>query len=1238
MVQNLLKSLVFTILLICTVQVSKGQNAIYSDTFTLGQSYCPGSSQYDKWVSFRASLDTASNQFLKVTVKGTFSTTGRTCSNKYITRKIASDLKNGVSGSYSCDGYTWSIGAAGSCYSSLCGTSANAVELTVDATTCSCVNPGWSFRPGITNGNWGGINTGTCPGNGTGSTQRMTVEFQKVSKNNDVGVSSLNALDFCTNVQNLVTKISNTGKNKIDSFRINWSINGTNQTPLYVNSALRSGTDTSITVKSNFNFTANTSYAFKFWTSHPNGGVDSVEINDTLWRSLNFYGNPPAPTTQNYIQCGQGRPLLRASTGNSADTIMWYTGATGGTPIGMGASILGPKITGTSTFYAQAYRFVTKSALNNGFTGNIVVSFNYTAYNGNYFDVTPYAPINVDSIAFRIYNFTTTTNFQLYYKSGTFNGFETNSGAWTLVNSGGGRVYSSGGRNFIKVSTKGLLLNPGTYGFYFTIDPTTGGGNDIYMKGSTAPVANADLSIVGGKYSYGLFGASGFGATYTIDLELFYSIACINPSRTALVVTVKPRPIGADVVKGTPFNGQFNIGDFTKPDVAEVGKTITYEIAPPTGYVNADHGSTWILNNVVAKTKFGSIVPSNLYTVVAPSSSGNGSISFAPNSTYLDSFITFSTNFSDLGPHYCDSTVTRTVVVAPTPRTNFKFPSVICLGDAILFENTTTIHSGNASYMWYFGDGDSSDLQAPVHEYKNSGSYQVKLIAKSTPWGVMKDTTIQLEVGELPVVRFRANNKCFGLPVTFQNQTTVGNGTISYDWDFGDGSAHSSANNPSHNYTAPGGYKVTLKASANGCEAVLVKNAYSFAKPVANFAAPLNPVCAKSDVILPNTSTIALGQMGAFWRFGDGASATQYDGMHQYTAAGTYAVKLLAVSEFDCKDSITKNVTIKATPNPSFVANQFCGRKPTTFNNTTFEELPSPTYDWNFSDGLQSALKNITRTWPSEGPYSVTLKASYSNGCSAAITQDVEVLIQPKADFNVQDICAGEAANFVNLSKGDKGGIQYNWDFGNGTYSTVEAPVRLFNPTTTTTYTVSLVASYAGACSDTIRKTLTVSESPVTDFTSKDLGLMQVSFKPTNLTYSKYEWFFGEGGTSTQTQPVYQYLYTGNFNVTLKATNAAGCASAITKRVSATTNINSFNNNNAISIYPNPNNGKFTVNNPEANTINIDVFNVLGEKVYSKISNEANTVVELNNHAKGVYLVKVTSNGNTTTTKITVAN
>ena len=224
------------------------------------------------------------------------------------------------------------------------------------------------------------------------------------------------------------------------------------------------------------------------------------------------------------------------------------------------------------------------------------------------------------------------------------------------------------------------------------------------------------------------------------------------------------------------------------------------------------------------------------------------------------------------------------------------------------------------------------------------------------------------------------------------------------------------------------------------------------------------------------------------------------------------------------------------------------------------------------------------------------------------------------------------------MSKGDKGGIQYSWDFGNGTYSTQQAPIRLYTPTATTTYTVALVASYPGACSDTIRKTITVSESPVSNFTSKDLGLLKVSFTPSNTTYSKYEWLFGEGGSSNSVSPTYQYTYTGNFNVTLKTTNAAGCSNSIMKKAVATTSINNVANNNGISIYPNPNAGGFTVSNAAGNAMKVEIYNVLGEKVYTKTTTEGSLAVDLDNNAKGIYLVKVTINGVTSTSKITVTN
>jgi PKD repeat protein len=485
---------------------------------------------------------------------------------------------------------------------------------------------------------------------------------------------------------------------------------------------------------------------------------------------------------------------------------------------------------------------------------------------------------------------------------------------------------------------------------------------------------------------------------------------------------------------------------------------------------------------------------------------------------------------------------------------------------------------------------------------------------------------------------FRVNNKCQGLPVTFQNQTVVPNGALTYEWDFGDGSPKSTAVNPSHLYTVPDGYKVTLKATANGCVSILVKNAYLFARPVANFGAPLAPICAKSEVFMPNSSTIANGSQGAYWTFGDGSSSTQFDGQHAYTGAGTYTVKLLAVSEFDCKDSITKSVTIKPTPNPDFTGNQFCAKIPTIFTNKTSEALPNPVYNWTFSDNFTSTLKNVTRTWPYEGPFSVLLKASYSNGCSASITKEFTVLMQPKADFSVQPICSGETANFVNNTKGDRSGIEYNWDFGNSTTSTLLAPTRLYNPSATTTYTVTLVASYPAGCSDTVRKTITVSESPVCDFTFKDLGLKNVRFTPGNATYTKYEWFFGEGGTSTSTAPTYLYAYTGNFNVTMRATNLAGCTCELTKKVSATTGINLLSNVNGVSVYPNPNNGTFTVTNADNKAMKVEIFNVLGTKILSKSSVEGTMLLNLEDHAKGIYLVKVTIDGVTTTTKITVTN
>ncbi len=701
-------------------------------------------------------------------------------------------------------------------------------------------------------------------------------------------------------------------------------------------------------------------------------------------------------------------------------------------------------------------------------------------------------------------------------------------------------------------------------------------------------------------------------------------------------ITSYASPSGSSLIKGAIFQGKLNVGSPAQPDVVEIGKSVQYELTPPTNYTNSNFGSTWSISSIVARTTYGSIVPPSAYTLTNPLSGNNAVFKFTGLNTYLDSNITISYTISNT-PNGCDSTIKRTIRVVPTPKPNFSIQGAVCLGDFTNFDNTTTIHSGTSTYKWYFGDGDSSDNTNPIHEFKTAGSFNVKIVATSFPYDIVKDTTIIVQVSDIPVVKFRPINACEGSTVRFQNQSTISSGTMTYDWDFGDASTHATASNPTHLYAAPGAFVVKLTASANGCLATQTRNAYQFAKPVASYTAPSTSVCALSEITLPNTSTIALGDQGALWDYSDGNISTTKNGKHAFAIAKTYDVKLTAVSEFGCKDSITKQIVVKETPIPAFVGNQFCGKIPTVFTNTTIENAPISTYTWTFSDNYTSNQKNVTRTWPNEGRYNVMLQALYANGCSGVTSKDITVAIQPKANFTAADICSGEILNFVNLTSGDKGNINYSWDFGNGT-GTDASPKRLYNPSTTTTYTVSLAASYVNGCSDTVFKTVTVSQAPTCDFSIQNQGFIKYQFTPSNTTYTKYEWYFGEGGASFAKIPTYQYLYAGGFHVKMIATNSAGCNCEITKTISANTSTTSIGNNVGLKIYPNPNSGTFTVSNNNGNSMKIEVYNLLGSKILSQTSADSSVNINLGDVAKGIYLVKVTVNEVTTTTKVTVTN
>ena len=139
--------------------------------------------------------------------------------------------------------------------------------------------------------------------------------------------------------------------------------------------------------------------------------------------------------------------------------------------------------------------------------------------------------------------------------------------------------------------------------------------------------------------------------------------------------------------------------------------------------------------------------------------------------------------------------------------------------------------------------------------------------------------------------------------------------------------------------------------------------------------------------------------------------------------------------------------------------------------------------------------------------------------------------------------CAPLAVSFTDQSTGT--GIDgWSWTFGDGGTSTTQSPN--YSYITPGTYSVTLtVSSSSQNCNDAVTKTdyITVSGGPTAGFVGSPTSgtePLTVNFTNQSTDATSYDWTFGDGGTSTATNPTYQYTSVGTYTVTLTATNVCG--------------------------------------------------------------------------------------------------
>jgi PKD repeat protein len=491
----------------------------------------------------------------------------------------------------------------------------------------------------------------------------------------------------------------------------------------------------------------------------------------------------------------------------------------------------------------------------------------------------------------------------------------------------------------------------------------------------------------------------------------------------------------------------------------------------------------------------------------------------------------------------CQNSSTRMINVRPLPVLNFTHPATVCVGAAAVMTNTTTIAN---QWSWTFGDGGTSLQQNPSHIYLSIGTYTITLMA-TTPFGCDDVMSSTIDVLEPPTSNFSLapDSACGPLTVAF---TDLSSGAgISYLWNFGNGNTSTNSNpgNEIYNagFLADTTYYITLELT-NFCGTVFHSDSVKVMPiPTAIFGtdfsigcSPFSPIFANNSVGLPDSFS---------WDFGNGTFGNTSDSLFTHTFVTgledtTFTITLILQNECGA-DTTTQTITVLPNiVNAFFNTSITSGCAPLIVDFTQFS-TGANFYSWDFGDGNVSTDQSPTHTFATDGIYTVSLMIN--DGCSFDTTSvQITVFPEPQIDFSTlpDSVCVNQNFNFTNLSTGVGG---FNWDFGDGTFSTLTNPTHSYP--VSGTYTVTLTGtSLVNGCLASISHDIVVRVNPVTAFAPSPLQgcePLNVSFTNNTTGATFYAWNFGDGNTSIQVNPSHTYANAGNYTVMLAAQSTNGC-------------------------------------------------------------------------------------------------
>lgn len=204
------------------------------------------------------------------------------------------------------------------------------------------------------------------------------------------------------------------------------------------------------------------------------------------------------------------------------------------------------------------------------------------------------------------------------------------------------------------------------------------------------------------------------------------------------------------------------------------------------------------------------------------------------------------------------------------------------------------------SFLWDFGDGNTSNLSLPTHRYKDTGTYTVTLI--SDPGTSCADTIKKNVLIYKPDFSFSITDSCTN-KVQISQLITKDSDLV---WIFDNDTLYNEL--PAYNFSAPGQHQIRLIViKSNGCVDTIKKTVNIPVPPKAGFTFTSDS-CTRTVTVKNSTSQAAEKFL---WDFGDGTRDTAKNPQpHKYIADGNYSISLIVNPGSGCADTIAKPVNL----------------------------------------------------------------------------------------------------------------------------------------------------------------------------------------------------------------------------------------------------------------------------------------------------------------------------------------